>query len=143
MLSAQRQRLESFLDENIPFCIFTLKKHPPSFIAECHKVGYKRLEEWAQGDSRHFVEIDAGGLYMRFSGLHDYRRIRINELLEEPFDANGNLKQEYEARVYKPILLQKRDANGKRFMQLDRGLRVEYFEQPDYPELFMPRAVVD
>jgi len=96
-------------------------------------------------DDRHFVELDAGGLYMRFpkSGdgpLADYRRIRIEELLEEPFDEDGELKDEYKSKVYKPILLTQRDPSGDRVMLLDKGQRVKFFKQPWFPEWAAPQA---
>jgi hypothetical protein len=140
MLAAAREGLEAFVHDYIPFCRFTLRKFPRTLLVKCRAVGYDRLSAWAREDPRHYVEVDKGGLYMRFSGERDYRRIRIRELLEEPFDDDGRLRPEYEARVYKPILLTKRRADGRRVMSLDRGLRVEYYEQPDFPEWMSPFA---
>ncbi len=137
--------LTSLLPNFLPFCPFTLQSYPEPFIRQCQALPYDRLTAWAEDDHRHYVEIDAGGLYMRFpnGGPNDFRRIRIDGLLEEPFRADGELKVEYRAKVYKPILLSMPNADGERVMLLDRGLRVKYFVHPQYPESTAPYARVD
>ncbi len=137
--------LASLLPNFLPLCPFTLQSYPEPFICQCQAHPLDRLTAWAEDDDRHYVEIDAGGLYMRFpcGGPRDFRRIRIDGLLEEPFRADGELKVEYWAKVYKPILLTTPNADGERVMLLDKGLRVKYFGYPQFPEWSAPYACVD
>jgi hypothetical protein len=133
--------MQAILD-SIPYCIFTLQSHPSDFIAMCSKAPQDQLYAWAND---HFLEVDPGGMYMRFHDCEpdDFRRIRIKALFEEPFDTDGELKEAFKSRVYKPILLAKPDAEGGRWMQLDNKLRVKYFAQPEFSEWMAPSAVVE
>jgi len=133
---------ESTLSELIPRCLFTTTSYPKSFIEECNKVEKALLVYWA--NKRCFVEYDAGGLCARFPNNDptDFRRIRIEKLLEEPFNTDGTLKEEYKSKVYKPILLADPDADGNRVMRLDNDLRVKYYPQHFFPEWAAPLSDV-
>ena len=81
---------------------------------------------------------------MRFPDCSDcdFRRVRIKALLEQPFDKFGKLRSRFHHRVYKPILLAKADAFGRRWMQLDNRLCVQHYAQPEFPESMAPLALV-
>ena len=127
-----------FLEEHIPYCKHTLLKYPEEFIEECMKVPLEDLMEWATREN-HYVEVDAGGMYMRFPGnkYYNFDRIRIEKLLEEPFGLEG-LKPEYKPKVYKPILLRKRGPDNECLMALDKGLKVPYYEHDSFPSCCAP-----
>lgn len=92
-----------------------------------------------------YVEYDAGGLCVRFPNNYptDFRRVRIEKLLEEPFNADGTLKEEYKSKVYKPILLTDPDVDGNRVMRLDNNLQVKYHPQNFFPEWAAPLSAVE
>ena len=127
-----------FLEEHIPYCKHTLQKYPEEFIEECMKVPLEDLMEWATREN-HYVEVDAGGMYMRSleQKYYNFDRIRIEKLLEEPFGLEG-LKPEYKDKVYKAILLRKRGPDNERLMVLDKGLKVPYYEHVSFPNWCSP-----